>query len=559
MSHDLVIRNGTIIDGTGAAAYEADLAVDGNSISAIGSVTGTGREEIDARGTAVTPGFIDLHTHLDAQVGWDPDLTSITWHGVTTALMGNCGVTFAPCKLPDREFLASMMETVEDIPKAAILSGLAWDWESYGGYLDSIERSQPMINIGGFAGHCAIRFYVMGERSVEETATPDELRQMAELAAASVRGGALGFSTNRHPAHRLSDGRCIPGTFVDPEEVRTIARAVGEAGGFMQLVVDHRNFDREMGLIEDSAALSKGALFNAGATTTSRFGEMLDSRVKEIQAHGHNVLGMSVPRAGGNLVGLFTPHLSNGRFRTDSWMELQKMSFDKRLEAIQDAGFQHKLVSEIRDHPEADQFEQLTGFWYPLGLAERPCYTAPEDESLLARAKRQGVHPVEVYLQLALASDGKMLIQHREFNTNLDTVAELLRYDWALPGMGDAGAHVGQMVDSGWSSFVLGHWCRDAGLYSVEEGIRRMTSMPAGFLKMHDRGLLETGKRADINVIDTDRVAEAQPQIVHDFPHGAPRFIQRAVGYDATICNGQVILRHDEHTGHRSGVLLRGR
>lgn len=316
-------------------------------------------------------------------------------------------------------------------------------------------------------------------------------------------------------------------------------------------------FDQEMSLIEDSAALSRGALFNAGASTTSGFGERLDARVSQMQAHGQNVLGMSVPRAGGNLVGLFTPHLTNGRFRTASWEALQRMTFDERLEAIQDAGFRNQLVAEIRDHPEAEKFEQLTGFWYPLGLADRPCYTGSDEESLLAIARRQNVHPVEVYLQLALDSDGKMIIHHREFNTNLATVAELLRHDWALPGMGDAGAHVGQMVDSSWPTFVLGHWCRDTGLYSLEEGVRRMTGMPARFLQLQDRGALQTGMRADINVIDTDRVAEGQPHIVHDFPHGAPRFIQRAVGYDATVCNGQIILRHDEHTGNRAGELLR--
>ena len=275
MKHDIVIRNGNIIDGTGSPAFEADIAIDGDSISAIGKVTDKGTEEIDAKGLAVTPGFVDLHTHLDAQIGWDPDLTSITWHGVTTALQGNCGVTFAPCKPGDKEFLAGMMETVEDILKKAILTSLPWDWESYGGYLDSIERSGPQINVGGLAGHCAIRFYVMGERSVEEPATPDEIAQIAKLAGDSVRKGALGFSTNRHLGHLLPDGRCIPGTHAEHEEVRAIAAEVGRAGGIMQTVMNFQDMEKEMDLIGEGAALARGALFSAVAGPTTELGTRL--------------------------------------------------------------------------------------------------------------------------------------------------------------------------------------------------------------------------------------------------------------------------------------------
>ena len=265
MSHDFVIRNGNVIDGTGNEPFEADVAVDGDQISAIGVVPEKGKEEIDAQGLQVSPGFIDLHTHLDAQIGWDPQVTSVSWHGVTTALLGNCGVTFAPCRPDDREFLAGMMETVEDIPKNAILHGLPWNWEGYGGYLDALEKLGPSINICGLAGHCAIRFYVMGERAVEEPATDEEVAQIAELAGQSVKEGALGFSTNRLPGHRLPDGRSIPGTFAERDELRAVAREVGKYNGFMQTVSDFRDFDAELDLIEDEAKVSRGALFSSAA------------------------------------------------------------------------------------------------------------------------------------------------------------------------------------------------------------------------------------------------------------------------------------------------------
>ena len=253
MTHDIVIRGGEIVDGTGAEPIRGDLAIDDGVITAVGNVEGSGREEIDATGHMVTPGFVDIHTHLDAQIGWDSKLTSVTWHGVTTALLGNCGVTFAPCKPEDREFLAGMMETVEDIPKHAILTGLPWDWEFYGGYLDSLDTLNPMINVAGLVGHCAIRFYVMGERSVEEPATSDEIKQIAELAARSVREGAIGFSTNRHLGHFLPDGRCIPGTYAhhddSPGGAGPVRRSAGGAAGAARTVgavarVGSRHADR---------------------------------------------------------------------------------------------------------------------------------------------------------------------------------------------------------------------------------------------------------------------------------------------------------------------------
>ena len=548
MSHDLVIRGGSIVDGTGTEPYQADVAVDGDQIAEIGKVDGKGKREIDAAGLNVSPGFIDLHTHLDAQIGWDRDVTSVSWHGVTTALFGNCGVTFAPCKSTDREFLAGMMETVEDIPKQAILHGLPWNWESYGGYLDALEKLGPSINVCGLVGHCATRFYVMGERAVEEPATEDEIRQIAELAGQSVKEGAVGFSTNRLPQHRLPDGRSIPGTFADRAELRAVAKEVGAHGGIMQTVSDFREFDEECDLIADEARMARGALFSCAAEIGT---ERLDKRVTAMRAEGLNVTSVTVPRSGGGVGGLST----NNFFRTPAWMELRKLDFDGRVKAIRDPDTRQRLIDEVKAQCDA----VINGMqrWFYMGDQARPCYTQDLSDNLPAMAKAAGEHPVETWLRLTDETDGKALFHMRGFNVNLDHLEKLITTEWAMPGLGDAGAHVSQMIDSGWSTFILSHWHRDSGVYSIQEAVRRISAVPAHVLGLDDRGTLAVGKRADINVFDIDRLEERMPEIVHDFPFGAPRFIQRAAGYHATVCNGSVILRDDELTGEYAGRVLR--
>ena len=548
MSHDIVIRGGDVVDGTGAEPFQADIAINGDQITEIGKVDGNGKEEIQADGLNVSPGFIDLHTHLDAQIGWDPHVTSVSWHGVTTALLGNCGVTFAPCKASDREFLAGMMETVEDIPKKAILHGLPWNWESYGGYLDALEVLGPSINIAGLVGHCSTRFYVMGERAVEEPATEDEIRQIAELAGQSVKEGAVGFSTNRLPQHRLPDGRSIPGTFAERKELRAIAKEVGKYGGIMQTVSDFKEFDEEMDLIADEARLTKGALFSTAAEIGV---ERMDKKVMAMREEGLNVTSITVPRSGGGVGGLST----NNFFRTPSWIELRKYELADRVKLIRDVEFRQKLVNEVKAQGEAVFANTQNWFW--MGDDARPCYTRSFEQNLPSMAKAAGEHPVETWLRLTDESDGKALFHMRGFNVNLDSVEQLITTEWAMPGLGDAGAHVSQMIDSGWTTFILSHWHRDTGVYSLQEAVRRISNVPAGVLGLHDRGTLEVGKRADLNVFDIDTLEERMPQIVHDFPFGAPRFIQRAVGYKTTICNGQVVLRDDELTGDCGGRILR--
>lgn len=548
MSHDVVIRGGTVFDGTGGEGFSADVAVDGDTITSIGKVDEKGKREIDAHGLCVSPGFVDLHTHLDAQVGWDPQVTSISWHGVTTALFGNCGVTFAPCHSKDREFLAGMMETVEDIPKQAILHGLPWNWETYGEYLDSLEQLGPSINICGLVGHCAVRFNVMGERSVEEPATEEEIRQIAQIAGRSVQEGAVGFSTNRLPGHRLPDGRSIPGTFADRDELRAVAIEVGKHGGLMQTVSDFRDFDAEMDLIRDEAKTSRGALFSSAAEIGT---ERLDARVKAMRDEGLNVTSVTVPRSGGGVGGLSTSNF----FRTKSWNLLRKMSFEERLAAIRNPEMRKSLVDEVKS--QGDQLLNGMKRWFYMGSNPRPKYTHQLNESLFHLASQSNEHPVETWLRLTDETDGKALFHMRGFNVDLDSLQKLITTEWAMPGLGDAGAHVSQMIDSGWSTFILSHWHRDTGVYSLGEAVRRIAAVPAQVLGLDDRGILDVGKRADINVFDIDRLEERMPEIVNDFPFGAPRFIQRAAGYHATLCNGTVVLENDELTGESGGRVLR--
>ena len=543
MAHDLVIRNGQIVDGTGAEPRPGDLAIDDGIISALGTVEGAGKEEIDAEGLAVTPGFIDLHTHLDAQIGWDPEMTPISWHGVTTALMGNCGVTFAPCRPDDNELLAGMMETVEDIPRNAILTGLPWDWEDYGGYLDAIERLGPALNVAGLVGHCAVRFYVMGERAVEEQATPEERRQMADVVAHSMEGGAVGFSTNRYAPHVLPDGRSVPGTFAEPEELVQIAGEVGPRNGLLQAVGADFQVLKTLAQTPGSRLLYSSAAEARPGSGKARAG------TAEALCEFGDVTAICHVRASGVLLGLQSILPLQG----GAWGALRRRDLAGRLASIRDEATRATLVQEARS---ADLRFSLADAFY-LGDGETPDYSAPAGENLEARAAAAGEHWAETFLRLSLETNGRALFNLRIFSPNLKELGDMILSPRVFPSLGDAGAHVSQIMDGGWSTFILSHWVRQAGLYSLGEGIRRLTSGPARVIGLKDRGTLEPGKRADINVFDPASVAERQPVLVHDFPGGAPRFIQKSKGYKATIVNGAVTVVDGEHTGTRAGQVLR--
>ncbi len=551
MYNDIVIKNGKIVNGTGKVPFFGDIAIKNNAISEIGEVNSKAKRQIDAEGLVVSPGFVDIHTHLDAQIGWDPELKPVSHHGVTSVLMGNCGVTFAPCKPEDRELIAHMMQTVEDIPKDAILGGLPWDWESYGGYLNSIEKLNLGINVAGMVGHTAIRYYVMGERSVEEFATDEEIQQMSDIVGASIDEGAVGFSTNRYPPHVGPDGRPIPGTYAEAKELIEIAKVVGQKKGLMQNVLDFGGQPEfSVKLLKDLATTSGDRiLFSIGTGPDLQSGKRVCNLLEELCKDGRDITGISQPRSSGFMFGL----QSSLPFPGETWEKIRQMDLKGRLVSIRDGKTRNMLIKEAADGKESLPYNQV--FW--LGNGESPNYAAGREMCAAELAKKNNEHPAETFLRLSDESDGKTLFNYRMFNQNLEAAGEMFLSDRIFPGLGDAGAHVSQICDAGWATFVLSHWVRETGLYSLEEGVRRITSAPARIIGLKDRGTLEVGKKADLNIFDGDKVAELQPEIVHDFPGGAPRYIQGSIGYKATIVNGKINFIDGELTGAANGEVLR--
>ena len=539
--YDIIIRGGSIVDGTGAEPVLGDVGIKDGVIAAIGRVEGDAKKVIDATGKMVTPGFIDIHTHLDAQIGWDPDMTPVSWHGVTTALIGNCGVTFAPCKPDDREFLAAMMETVEDIPRDAIMSGLPWDWEQYGEYLDSIANKPTAINIAGMVGHSAIRYYVMGERSFEEQASDDEKQQMADIVASSLESGAFGFSTNRFEPHVAPDGRSIPGTFAEADELAVISRAVARHNGLMQTV----------GATEDvmQAMADEGSrlLFSYGTPPDEGAGSQRAAWLEQF-SEGRDVTAITHVRSSGLLFGLSTRFPIRGQ----SWKQLSMVDMESRLQLIDDQDFVANLIAEA----EASEARNVIGDLFYLGADEVPNYT--ETRSVKTMAEEAGEHWVDTILRLSRETGGKALFNWHMFQKSMTELKDLFtKSNHIFPSLGDAGAHVSQIMDAGWSTFILSYWHRQTGTFTMGEAIQKMTSGPAKVLGLTDRGVLAEGLKADINVFDADEVTELQPTLVNDFPGGAPRFIQRSRGFKATIVNGEISLLDGELTGNRAGQVLR--
>lgn len=400
-------------------------------------------------------------------------------------------------------------------------------------------------------GHCAVRFYVMGERAVEEQASEDEKRRMADLVGAAIDAGAVGFSTNRYPPHVLPDGRSIPGTFADASELLEIAKAVGPRNALMQNVLDFQQFDFTTKLIRDLAKTSGSRiLFSFGAGQDPKSGRSGAAYLASLCEDGLDISAVTQPRGSGFVFGLQGMLPVGGR----SWGELRRMDFEGRLKAIRDPDFCVRLIEDASSEETRSAPPQQV-FW--MGDGESPDYTAASDRNLEAMASAADEHWSETFLRLSRESNGKALFTFRMFNQSIDALRDLLASPHMFPILGDAGAHVSQIMDAGWASFVLAYWVRERGLFSMGEAIRRLTSGPARIIGLADRGVLAPGMRADLNVFDAEHVAECQPEVVHDFPGGAPRFIQRSKGYRATLVNGQVSVMEGEHTGVRAGGVLR--
>ncbi|MGZ4713497.1 MAG: N-acyl-D-amino-acid deacylase family protein [Acidimicrobiia bacterium] len=560
MTHDLVIRGGLVVDGTGTEPVPADVAIDGDRVTAVGTVTERGTRELTADGRYVTPGFVDIHTHLDAQIAWDPIGSSSCWHGVTSVVLGNCGVTFAPCKPEDREFLAEMMESVEDIPAHAIMSGLPWDWQSYGEYLDSVERMPKGVNAGGMVGHCAVRIHAMGERAMDEApATEADVAAMCELVGEAVDAGALGFSTSRTALHRVPDGRVVPGTTADARELIEIGRVLGDRrrGVFESApALGERGADGERRTRPEIALLGEisrltGRPATFGLSQTKKVPGIDVDALAEVEAQnaaGAVLRPQTTARGIGLLFGL--------QFRTPfdgspTWKALRDIPFADRLALVRDPQRRAELIAAAEGVPTIPMTEMYV---LPEGDAR---YDLGADDTLAAHATRRGVGVAEAFLDLCDERDGTVLVNWPFLNDDLGAVEGMLRHPASVLGLADAGAHVGMIMDSSQPTFFLTYWIRDRQLMSMGEAIRRLTSDTAELFGIPDRGVLRPGAFADVNVIDLDGMRLPQPEYVHDFPNGAGRYIQTATGYDATVVNGQVFMEHGEHTGALAGRVLR--
>lgn len=555
MAHDLIIRNGTVVDGTGAAARRADVAIDGERITAIGDLSSaTARREIDATGLIVSPGFVDLHTHLDAQVGWDPLMTSSSWHGVTTVLMGNCGVTFAPVAPDDRVFLAEMMESVEDVPRDAILHGLDWDWSTYPEYLDAVQRMRPSLNVVGLVGHCAVRYHVMGERSLsDEAPTPAELNRMRDIAEESVAGGAVGFSTSRILLHVVPDGRYVPGTLAPLDEYLAVADGMNAAGGgLFQAVNDFATKPQfEIELLREMARSCGDVLFSGGAGNGSNAGvDMFGAFLADTNANVGRMTMATQTRPSGTLCGLAQVSPVKGQ----QWKALMALpTLADRVAALKDPAVRELLVAEGK----------AKGLWYdpnhiyPLGTGPSPDYSETNGRSVAQRAEALGVHPVDFVIDRLIASDGLELFNTWFFNRNVDGLAQVLAMEHVYPGLADTGAHAGQICDADMSTHYLSYWQRERQLATLPDAVRRLSAMPAAVLGLVDRGTVQVGSFADLNVFDIDTLASEHPTYVNDFPGGAGRLQIRARGYAATIVNGTVVTAQGANTGERPGRVIR--
>ena len=567
--HDLVIRGGTIVDGTGAKPFQGDVAIDGGLISAIGKVDAPGREEIDATGKIVTPGFVDVHTHYDGQATWDAEMAPSSWHGVTTVIMGNCGVGFAPAR-PDRhEWLISLMEGVEDIPGTALAEGMKWDWETFPEYLDALERLPRTVDVGTHVPHGAVRAYVLGDRERPGAIpTDDDIQEMARIVEDGVRAGALGFSTSRTVLHKSIDGELVPGTTATAEELIAIGRAMGKVGhGVFEMASDLR---REWNEFEWMGQLSRetGLPVTFAALQSIAKELPLEEQITEMRAqndNGANIVAQIALRGNGIIMawqGTVHPFL----FRP-AWAEIAELPWDQKLARLKDPAFRHRMItepSEIPDVDVADLYRVIAGGWaVQFEMDPDFNYEPGMNESIAARAVAAGVSGDAYAYDLLMKDEGKGFIYFPVLNYrdgNLNFLEDLQMSDDTVNSLSDGGAHCGTICDAASPTFMLQHWVRDrqGKRIALEHAIKRQCRDTAVLYGLHDRGLLQPGMLADVNVIDMDKLKLGKPWLAFDLPAGGKRLLQKADGYVATIKSGQVTFRDGVMQGPTPGIVLRG-
>lgn len=561
---DLVIRGATVADGLGNPLVQADVAVHAGRIAAVGTVTDRGREEIDAGGLLLTPGFVDIHTHYDGQAVWDQRFAPSSWHGVTTAVMGNCGVGFAPVRIQDRERLIELMEGVEDIPGVALHEGLDWAWESFADYLDALERRPHDIDFCAQLPHAALRVYVMGERASRlEMATSEDMARMRTLAAEAMRAGAIGFSTSRSINHKSVKGDPTPSLRAAEEELTQIALGVRDAGsGVLQMISDFdgQDVDAEFALMQRLAQVSGRPLsFSLMQKHKNPQGwRRVLALTADANRAGVAMTAQVAPRGVGILLGLQASR--NVFSECPSYQAIAELPFDERVRRMRDPALRTRLLHEIHAFASTPLGQRLVEFTNIFRFGNPPDYNPGPDASVAAIAGRAGRPPAEVAYDLMLAEDGHAMLYSPFANyaeRNLEACGEMLADPHTVVGLGDGGAHVGLVNDASFQTFVLSYW-RGSDRFTLPQLVRRMTRDTASTAGLLDRGVVAPGMTADLNLIDLERLGMALPHPQFDLPAGSRRLMQRASGYVATLVSGVVVYREGQATGALPGRLVRG-
>jgi len=569
LQFDLVVRDATIFDGSGGEPFRADIAVKDGLIAQVGAVEGRGSQEIDASGLIATPGFVDVHTHYDGQVTWEQRTSPSVAHGVTTVLMGNCGVGFAPCKPSDRESLVHLMEGIEDIPEIVMAEGLPWTWETFPEYLDVVGSAPRDIDVATQLPHSCLRVYVMGERGLRgEAATPDDLDRMRALTREAMEAGALGFGTSRTLFHRSSDGTAVPTKTAHEEELLAIANGMADAGhGVIQAVIE---------MLDKDDLMAELSMFGRVAERSGRPGsfslvQMLGAGdawraaldlTRDLNEAGVPIKAQTFCRGNGVLLGL---DLSYNPFsRQPAYREVAHLPLAEKVAALRDPDRRRRILAEAPSGEGIAHLNYLDKFDLMFAFGDDPDYEPSMDDSIAARAGRMGITPAELAYDEMLANDGEAILFLAFNNYNdgdLEAVRTMLTDPNAIWGLGDGGAHYGMVCDSSYSTFLLQHWARDrtrGPQLSLPYVVHGLTRRPAEAIGLLDRGLIRPGYKADINVIDFEALRLAPPHAVRDLPSGGRRLVQDARGYVATIVAGEVIQKDGKPTTALPGRLVRG-
>lgn len=563
--YDLIIKNGLIYDGIGSEPFAADIAISDEKIVKIGPLDKEAKNTIDATGKIVTPGFVDIHTHYDGQVTWDPYLRPSTYHGVTTVVMGNCGVGFSPCKPDQRGWLIGLMEGVEDIPGTALHEGIDWEWESFPEYLNALEKKPLAIDVGTQIPHGAVRAYVMGERGINhEEATQEEIDEMKQIVQEAVEAGAYGFSTSRTEKHNDVNGNLTPSITAHKTELVEIAKALGEINkGVLQGISDFYDFDSEFDIFKSMSSESGRPISITVEQQDARpdwWLKLLDG-IEDAQSQGINMFGQVPPRATGILMGL-TATLNPFRFHP-SYMEIADLDLEERVKIMKDPVFKEKLLNEnpVSINSLVDEIVNAYGKMFKLG--EPANYEPDPDDSFESIGKRSIMSPQAIAYEVMLEKEGRALIYHPLFNYlpgDLSLVEKMLKHPFTIAGLGDAGAHCGAISDASFPTTLVQHWSRDRSRgdkIPLKTVIKMQTSETASLLGIDDRGVIKEGYKADINIIDYEGLTLHEPEIINDLPAGGRRLVQKASGYDYTIVSGEVAFIKGEATGALNGRLIR--